>query len=478
MINFLKQAVSNFRFADFLDILVLSLFLYFVFTWLRRKASRAIVISISAVFILYLSARLLNMYITSHIFQAGFTAALVVLAIIFQDDIRMAVEHLASMGSYRSKRQLLASNRTVESIVSAVCSLARDRIGALIVIRGRELLDRHLSGGISVDGRISVPLLYSIFHPETPMHDGAVILEGDRIDKFAVRLPLSHNLSEVGNVGTRHTAALGLSERSDAMVLVVSEERGTISIAESGHLEIVDKDKLRIRIDDFYNHILPSPTTKKRSFKLTSNARLKLVSLFLSIVLWLAFANRVETVNRTYTVPVEYRNAPSGWVIENPSPEQVKVSLTGQERAFNFDHTTLVVSLDVKTLKEGSHSIPITDKNLNLPKGLSVTDISPGMFTFHAYQIEQVELPVTVKTKGKVPGNLEVTEIKVAPQSLRMTIRSSRKNQYSEIPTEVLDLSQIKQNTVLRLKVNTPPGTQLLNEDQQWIRVNVNVKHK
>lgn len=478
MINFLKQAVSNFRFADFLDILVLSLFLYFVFTWLRRKASRAIVISISVVFILYLSARLLNMYITSHIFQAGFTAALVALAIIFQDDIRMAVEHLASIGSYRSKRQLLASNRTVESIVSAVCSLARDRIGALIVIRGRELLDRHLSGGISVDGRISVPLLYSIFHPETPMHDGAVILEGDRIDKFAVRLPLSHNLSEVGDVGTRHTAALGLSERSDAMVLVVSEERGTISIAESGHLEIVDKDKLRIRIDDFYNHILPSPTVKKRSLKLTSNARLKLVSVFLSIVLWLVFANRVETVNRTYTVPVEYRNAPSGWVIENPSPEQVKISLTGQERAFNFDHTTLVASLDVKMLKEGSHSIPITDKNLNLPKDLSVTDISPGTFTFHAYQIEQVELPVTVKTKGRITGNLEVTEIKAAPQSLRMMIRSSRKSQYSEIPTEVLDLSQIKQNTVLRLKVNTPPGTQLLNEDQQWIRVNVNVKHK
>jgi hypothetical protein len=193
-------------------------------------------------------------------------------------------------------------------------------------------------------------------------------------------------------------------------------------------------------------------------------------------VLWLAFANRVETVNRTYTVPVEYRNAPSGWVIENPSPEQVKVSLTGQERAFNFDHTTLVVSLDVKTLKEGSHSIPITDKNLNLPKGLSVTDISPGMFTFHAYQIEQVELPVTVKTKGKVPGNLKSQRSKSLP-SLYEDDPSSRKNQYSEIPTEVLDLSQITQNTVLRLNKHSS-RTQLLNEDQQWIRVNVNVKQK
>jgi len=476
--DFLKQVISNFRFADFLDIFVVSVFIFFTLTWIRRKASRSLIIAFCSVVILYISARLLNMYLTSQFFQAGLTAALVALVIIFQDDIRMFIEHLASMSTRHSKRQLLASNRTVELIVDSVSNLAKDRIGALIVIKGRESLERHLSGGISVNGRISVPLLYSIFHPETPMHDGAAILEGDRIDKFAVRLPLSHNLAEVGEAGTRHTAALGISERSDSLVLVVSEERGTISIAESGHLKIVDKENLRLRIDTFYSRIIPQPLKEQRRLKLTADARLKLISVFSAMILWLVFANRIENVSRTYTMPVEYRNAPSGWIIENPKPEEVKVSLSGQERAFNFDHNTLVASFDLTNLQEGYQSVPITVKNMNLPKDLAVGEISPENFTFRAYRTEHVELPVTVKTKGRLPVYLEVMEIKPIPSSIKLIIPSSRKNQPGELTTEPVDLSAVKQSTILRLRVITPAGAELYDENQQWVKVNVNIRQK
>ncbi len=133
------------------------------------------------------------------LFKAGLTAALVALVLIFQEDLRMAIEQISSWSIYNSKHSLVASTKTIDSLVESVANLARDRIGALIVIKGRDSLDRHLSGGISLNGRLSMPLLYSIFHPSTPSHDGAVIVEADRIEHLVYVWPLSHNSAEVGN---------------------------------------------------------------------------------------------------------------------------------------------------------------------------------------------------------------------------------------------------------------------------------------
>ncbi|NLE00849.1 MAG: hypothetical protein GX640_13355 [Fibrobacter sp.] len=140
MISFVKQLFLNLRFADFLDISVVAVFLYFTFTWLRKKASRSIVIGIGSVLFLYAIARFFNMYMTSMVFQAGLTASLVMLVIIFQEDIRMVIERLATIGRFQSRHQLIASNKTVEALVESVCNLARDKIGALIVLKAKNLL--------------------------------------------------------------------------------------------------------------------------------------------------------------------------------------------------------------------------------------------------------------------------------------------------------------------------------------------------
>ena len=478
MFAYFRQVAENFRFADLLDISVVSIFLYFILSWLRRRASRSVVVAIGSVVLLYASARMFNMYLTSQVFQAGLTAAIVALVIIFQDDIRTAIERLSVLGTFRSRHLLLASNNTVDALVETVSNLARDKIGALIVIKGREALDRHLSGGISLNGRISNPLLYSIFHPETPSHDGAVIIEGDRIDKFGVRLPLSHNLIEVGDSGTRHTAALGLAERSDALIVVVSEERGTIKIAEKGHFTLVSRDKLRIHLDNYYNHIFPPPAKSTRISFFTRNAGVKIVSFAVAITLWLLFAFRIETVNRTITLPVEYRNVPANWVIENPHPAEIKVSLSGLERAFNFDHSILVASIDMGKPREGLQSIPITEKDLNTPSGVTINEIIPDKFTFRAIQTEQADLPVKIRTRGRLSRNLEISEMKPAPSLIHLTIPHSRKDLIKEVPTEIVDLSQIQESTVLRLRVNPPEGTQLVDENQLWVKVPVTIAKK
>ena len=114
--------------------------------------------------------------------------------------------------------------------------MAKKRIGALIVLQGNDPLERHINGGTSLDGLVSEPLLESLFDPHSIGHDGAVIINGNRIAKFGCHLPLSINTSKYGNIGLRHTAALGLAERSDAICVVVSEEKGTISTGLSGNI--------------------------------------------------------------------------------------------------------------------------------------------------------------------------------------------------------------------------------------------------
>jgi len=471
MITSLLQILSSFRFADLLDITIVSFCIYFLFMWIRRRASRSVVIGVVAVITLYALARILNMYMTSQVFQTGLTAALVGLVIIFQDDIRMAIEQLSSIGTFKSKHQIVASNKTVESLVDTLYNLARDRIGALVVIKGRESIDRHLSGGISVHGRISEPLLYSIFHPETPSHDGAVIIEGERIDKFGVRLPLSHNVQEIKDVGTRHTAALGLAERSDALVIVVSEERGTVTIAENGVMEKVDRESLRIRIDSFYSRIFPSPASKKKRTYFTTNTGIKLLSLFAAIALWFTFVYQVDVISRSFSIPIVFKNIPDDFVIDETRPSEIRVTLNGPERSFTFDERILNASFDISSMSEGTHTITVTRQNITVPDGIFVNQILTKSFQLNATVVEERELAVRVRTVGRAHKNIDINEIKIHPAMVKVQIHGDKRHSLTELITESIALDSIVSPGTIKARVIVPKGVQLLSNADEFVKV-------
>jgi uncharacterized protein (TIGR00159 family) len=477
VISILKNAVLYFRLADLVDIAVISVILYFILIWIKQRASRSAIIALVSVVLLYSGANLFSMYLTSMLFKAGLTAALVALVLIFQEDLRMAIEQLSSWRAFSSKHALVASAKTIDSLVESSVNLARDRIGALIVIKGRDSLERHLSGGFSLNGRLSMPLLYSIFHPATPSHDGAVIVEADRIDRFGVRLPLSHNSAEVGNAGTRHTAGLGLSERSDALVIVVSEERGVVSIAENGHLNQVSSQTLRERLDNFYRNVFPEQKVTKRYTWLTSNMPVKCASVSFAVLLWLVLAFKVETVNRIFTVPVECRNLPKYMVVENQYPTDVQISVSGIERAFNFDPASLVVSLDMSTVDDGEQSIKIEKENINLPEGIKIQKINPYTINFESQRFTPVDMPVRCRLSGKVKNGYKLIETKIQPSSIKLLVPATRwRSKTEEIYTEPLKLEQLSDNsTTMRLKLVLPSGVKLMNENDREVRIVANI---
>ena len=263
--------------------------------------------------------------------------------------------------------------------------MATSKTGALIVLRGKEPLERHLDSGIALGGKVSKPLLYSIFDAHTPGHDGAVIIDDGRIEQFAAHLPISKNTKRIAGRGTRHSAALGLSERSDALTMVVSEERGVVSVAESGKLrEMATAAELKRRLEEFLSATFPSTTQPPWKRLVTQHGRLKILAVVVAIFAWFALAYDPHTIQRTFAVQVEYRSLPDSLILDERAPNDARVTLSGLERNFRFlEPSSLKITLDLGDVRAGTQDFPITESNIRIPANLSPYRIEPRVIRLY-----------------------------------------------------------------------------------------------
>ncbi len=235
--------------SDALDIAIVSFLLYEMLLLIR--GTRAAQMALSGVFLLalFFLSEWLQLETVNWVIRN--LAAYVVIAIIvlFQADIRRALAHFGRLPFFRYLERLEAANETVEELVVSASNLSARRIGAIIVVERRIGLRNYIESGIPLDATITYDLLGSIFQTGSPLHDGAVIVQGERIAAAACFLPLSVNPQVSRDLGTRHRAALGLTEENDAVAIVVSEETGKISLALGGALERgLTADQLRDRL--------------------------------------------------------------------------------------------------------------------------------------------------------------------------------------------------------------------------------------
>lgn len=377
----MDQLWEHVRPADFLDIALVSIFIYGVFVWLRQRASRALGQIAGLLIAVFLLARWLDLYLTTMVFHFGAVGILLALVLVFQHDIRLGFERLSSSRWFRRPQADDAALTPSVTITETVVQMSQQRMGALIVFPGTQPLDRHLRGGITVDAEISQPLLMSIFHAGSPGHDGAVLIDGNRITQLGLYLPLTAQVSKVTRGGTRHAAALGLAECCDATVVVVSEERGTISIAHQGELQVVGPEELPERLQDCLGGA--SGTTQVPLQSRLVDMGTKLAAVVCAVTLWFSFAYQTDTIQRTFVVPIEYRNLPEGWEILDPKPTHAEITLSGTEPTFSMlDPAAFALSLEIGRgeFGDGQQSIVVweTEPNLkNVPKELTLEDIVP-----------------------------------------------------------------------------------------------------
>ncbi len=257
-----------FTFVDFLDIILVALLMYWIYRMTKGTNAPYILSGIIAVYLLWVVVRALNMELLSSMLGQLISVGAIALLIVFQPELRRFLQMIGMRQKYFNFiTQFFSTGETrmktdIAPIVAACSEMAEERTGALIVIRQQSDLRLIAEGGIALDAKVSVPLLKNIFFKNAPLHDGAVIIEGNRIVAAKCILPVTQ--SDVPkSYGTRHRAAIGMSEISDAVIIVVSEETGRISVAQGGNLHRhIDATRLQQLLQRY-----AALNTRKRSKK-------------------------------------------------------------------------------------------------------------------------------------------------------------------------------------------------------------------
>lgn len=254
--QYLKDLFLNIRIRDIFDILIVAAAFYKLFMLIRETRAEQLTKGIFVLFVLTKVSEWLEFYTLNWILDTTMTVGVIAILIVFQPELRRALEYIGR-SRFFTKSFLEIKGESlkgiIDEIVDAVASLSRQKIGALIVIERETGLNEVVETGTIIEGKVSSHLLINIFIPNTPLHDGAVIVKYDTIKAAGCFLPLTENTSLSKDLGTRHRAALGISERSDCLAIVVSEETGSISIAENGSLaRYLDIKTLKQILMDMY----------------------------------------------------------------------------------------------------------------------------------------------------------------------------------------------------------------------------------
>jgi uncharacterized protein (TIGR00159 family) len=373
------RLLNSFGFIDGLDILFVSGVLYVGIVALRSARAGPALGGVGILVAAYLAARQVGMQLTAWIFQGFFAVLVIVLVVIFQSELRRLFERIAVVG-LRRRRPDEPHPETTDALVRSVVDLARSRAGALIVVRRRDPLERYVEGGVLLGGQLSDALLLSLFDKHSPGHDGAVIIEGDRVTRFGAQLPLSNDFAQLRRRGTRHGAALGLAERSDAVCVVVSEERGQISIAHEGTLRSLDKpEDVAVELPPLLHRLGPEVRRRELVWQALRERWVeKLVAFALACFLWVAFVPGAQVDEVSYELPIAVDNLPAGYSLEKVDPPQLEVTLSGARRRFVLlDEKRLEVRLDGFLVEAGRRSFDVPDEAVVHPAGLKVTSVTP-----------------------------------------------------------------------------------------------------
>lgn len=371
---------TSISFAEIVDIIFVAILLYAAILWTQRTRAVFVVRGIVILGGIYLIARYFDLQMTAWVFQGFFAVLVIVIVVIFQEELRRIFESIAVWSLIGRRRSALRST-SVDILVRTIADLVRNRTGALIVIRGKDPIERHISGGIPLNGRLSEPLLESIFDTHSPAHDGAVLVENNRVTRFAVHLPLSKDTRQLTHVGTRHSAALGLAELTDALCVVVSEERGTISIARDGKLQRLENiQELGAALHRFVDEKFPTYERKGFSLQLLrANWLLKIAALALAIGFWYLFVPGSKLVEVTYTIPVVVENLPADLKLEQIQPPEITARFSAPRRAFYlFDRKMLRATVDASLAVLGRRTFELSEQNVRYPKDITLVNLEPS----------------------------------------------------------------------------------------------------
>ena len=381
----------QFRPQDIADILIMSFLVYQLYSWFKNSKALQVVMGLLVLGVIYFVTKNLGLFMTSWILQELGTVLLVLLIVVFQAEIRQALYRLSLLRNFFDRQESVVRIDLLE-LSAAVFSLAAERVGALVVFQREELLDECILHGVPLDAMVSGPLITSIFMPLSPLHDGAVLIKDGRVALASCHLPLSVSADVPQHLGTRHRAGLGLSERSDAAIVVVSEERGEVSLSLAGELQVMaSAAQLHERLTALLQPLSREAQGVGIKSRIFANLWPKVAVLCVVLVSWLLITFKQGEIF-TVTAPVTFHNLPESLTLTRSYPEEVDLQLKAfSNLVASPKQLDIVVDLDLSKAKEGGNNIQISKEQIKLPPGVVVVSMQRSMVRVTAERKVQKE---------------------------------------------------------------------------------------
>lgn len=463
--------LSSVRWQDVVDILINSYILLRVYVLFQGTNAFRVLVGITSLWILQEVAASIGLILTSWAIRGITAAAAIIIIVVFRNEIRTAlqVRNLkAFLWGFPSREQ----TTPVDVITEGVFQMAKRRTGALIVLPGKEDLGESIHGGIPWDGTVSHEMLLSIFWPQNPVHDGAIIIKGSKITEVGVLLPLSQRQDLPSYYGTRHRAAVGLAERTDALVVVVSEERGRVSIAKDYTLKpVIDSEELSqaIRRHLKFPDISPARQHERERLKLIVAAGL---SLLIMTGIWFGFTRSQDTIV-ALNVPIEYVNRPANYEILDTSVDEARLQLFGSSALIkSLKQGQVGVRIDLSKAAEGRNTFTITQDDIILPPGVSLNKIQPAVIDVTLDIPTTRELPIQVDWVGRLPENMVLSSVTVSPDIVKVIGGSKTLEKVSTVYTAPVRLDSLtRSGSVTTQVVLSPPSLRLASNSPEKVTI-------
>jgi DNA integrity scanning protein DisA with diadenylate cyclase activity len=456
MTNF-WYALFSLRWQDIFDIALNSYILFRFYILFRGTRSIRAMFSIALLWIFYRVATAMGLILTSWVIQGITALAALIIVIVFRNEFR-AVFQTATIKNVLWGIPRQAVDTPVEMVAAAAFQLARDHIGALIVIQGKQSLQGLIRNSIPWQGVLSKEMLLSIFWHGNPVHDGAAVIQGRFVREVGAILPLSDRRDLPSHYGTRHRAAAGLTEQNDALVLVISEERGDVVAVKGAHFEEVQKEEmLRQTITD---HLGASPekdgASRREALRLGAAAALSLIFV---TGIWFTIARGKDTLI-TLKVPIEFLNQREDMDIQETSINTVELQLEGSEILMNSLRAEQVrVRLDLSSAEPGLNSLQILAENVTLPPGILLKKIEPMSVEISLDMPMKKVVPIQVDWSGKLVNHLAITAVRLKPDRIELTGGKRILENLSTVYTEKIPLDKIEKSGEIKANLILNPPT-------------------
>ena len=463
---FLEKLLAIIRWQDVLDILLNSYILFRLYIILRGTRLFLVVVFIFVLLIVQQIVSISSMILTHTVLQGIAALTAIGVLIVFRYEIRslFQAKGIKDILWHVSTKPIVTP---VEIIAGSVYQLARKRIGALIVLPGRQPVDAAIQNSVSWNGEVSREMIESIFWPDNPVHDGAAVIQGNQINRVAAILPLTERSDLPMRFGTRHRAAIGLTERSDALVLVVSEERGEVSLAHMGQVETVkDAAQLEKRLRQHTGMASDSSrhaTNDRRSAAIAFGLSLLVVSS-----VWYSYSLGFVRSLTTVEVPIEFVKRDARLEIIESSSTSVRIQLSGSLQLINrLDPSQIKVRFDLSKAVAGRNSLTITEDDIILPPGASLKKVEPSSIDIIVDTIGQKRLPVQVDWTGTLPPGILVESVRLEPETVEVTGGQLLLNEMDTIYTAKVPVDELQKSGEKRVALALVPASLRLAPGQE-----------